>query len=136
MDSGVFSRFRGAEVVVWFRHWWFFAHCCAGLCHNSAQCVNKENKKNEKSFALRPNANECDAMGMEKAVNVRVPDAVYDRIKEIAASRLGGVKPAVIVREILEQAMIDGILSKIPRRQGSTPENPSKLPQGRKSVIQ
>ena len=73
-------------------------------------------------------------MGMDKAVNVRVPDAVYDRIKEVAASRLGGVKPAVIVREILEQAMIDGVLAPNEARHGSPPANPLKLPQGKRTA--
>jgi hypothetical protein len=69
---------------------------------------------------------------MEKAVNVRVSDEVYDRIKVVAASRLGNVKPAQVVREILEQAMIDGGLSeRHNQRHGSPPTNPTKVPQKR-----
>jgi len=46
-----------------------------------------------------------------KSINVRVPDYIYDRVQAIAAARLGGVKASNVVREILEQSMIDGVLS-------------------------
>jgi hypothetical protein len=87
--------------------------------------------KNEKNFATRHNAAECVFVSLEKSVNARVSAEVYDRLRTIAASRLGGVKPSQIVREILEQSMIDGILSQKARR-GQSPENPTKLPQGRR----
>jgi excisionase family DNA binding protein len=47
-----------------------------------------------------------------KSINVRVPDYIYDRVQAIASARLGGVKVSNVVREILEQSMIDGVLSR------------------------
>jgi hypothetical protein len=88
-----------------------------------------KNEKTQKNFATRHNAAECVFVSLEKSVNARVSAEVYDRLRTIAASRLGGVKPSQIVREILEQAMIDGVLSQ--QRHGSPPANPTKVPQKR-----
>jgi hypothetical protein len=60
---------------------------------------------------MRHKATECDCVSLEKSVNSRVSEEVYNRLREVASSRLGSVKPSQIVREILEQSMIDGVLS-------------------------
>lgn len=86
---------------------------------------------------MRHDATECVGMAKRISLHVQVDAALKSRIEAVAAARLGGVKASQIVREILEQSAIDGLLAQVQPsklRQGSPPINPTVIPRGRSAT--